>query len=83
MDIKITIADTEIEKLSEKQYEAYASELRARVKEIYPESHLVIAHYGDVTHSTADGFHDNDEVRIVVHELQQDVSLHGYWRKES
>lgn len=83
MDIKITIADTEIEKLSEKQYDAYASELRARVKEIYPESHLVIAHYGDVTHSTADGFHDNDEVRIVVHELQQDVSLHGYWRKES
>ena len=81
MDIKIFIADTEIEKLSKKQYDDYVSELRARVKEIYPESHLVITHYGDVTQSTADGFHDNDKVRIIIHELQQDVFLNGYWRK--
>jgi len=83
MDIKITLADTVIAKLSEKQYDAYTSELRARVKEIYPESHLVITHYGDVTHYIVDGFHDNEKVRIVVHELQQDVALHGYWLKQS
>jgi len=81
MDITISLADTDIAKLSEQQYDAYVSELRARVKEIYPESHLVITHYGDVTHSTVDGFHDNEKVRIIIHELQQDVSLHGYWRK--
>jgi len=82
MDIKISLADTDVEKLSEKQYDAYATELRARVKEVYPESHLLITHYGDVTSLTIDGFHDNDNVRIIVHELQQDVFLHGYWRKE-
>ena len=81
MDIKISIADTDIKELSEKQCDAYISELRARVKEVYPESNLIIAHYGDVTHSAVDGFHDNDKVRIVIHELQQDVFLHGYWRK--
>lgn len=81
MDIKITIADTDIEKFSEAQYDAYASELEARVKEIYPESNLVVTHYGDVTHSAVDGFHDNEKVRIVIHELQQDVFAHGYWRK--
>lgn len=81
MDITISLADTDIAELSEQQYDAYASELRARVKEVYPESHLVITHYGDVTHSVADGFHDNEKVRIVIHELQQDVFLHGYWRK--
>lgn len=83
MDIKILIADTEIEKLSEKQYDAYVSELRARVKEVYPESHLVIGHCGDVTYSTASGFHDNDKVQVIIHELQQDVALHGYWLKEA
>lgn len=81
MDITINLADTDIANLSEQQYDAYASELRARVKEIYPESHLVITHYGDVTHSVVDGFHDNEKVRIVIHELQQDVFLKGYWRK--
>lgn len=83
MDIKIAIADTDIKNLSEKQYDAYVAELRARVKEIYPESNLVIAHYGDITHSTADGFHNNDKVQIIIHELQQDVFLHGYWLKQS
>ncbi|MCS3434332.1 DinI family protein [Klebsiella sp. BIGb0407] len=81
MDITINLADTDITKLSEQQYDAYASELRARVKEIYPESHLIITHYGDVTHSVVDGFHDNEKVRIVIHELQQDVFSKGYWRK--
>lgn len=81
MDIKISIADTSFANFTEKQYDDYASELRSRVKEVYPESHLVIAHYGDATHSTAEGFHDNDKVRILVHELEQDVFLHGYWRK--
>lgn len=81
MDITISLADTDITQLSEQQYDAYVSELRARVKEIYPESNLVITHYGDVTHSVVDGFHDNEKVRIVIHELQQDVALHGYWRK--
>ncbi len=81
MDITISLADTDIAKLSEQQYEAYTSELRARVKEIYPESHLVITHYGDVTHSVVDGFHDNEQVQIIIHELQQDVALQGYWRK--
>ncbi|WP_300005780.1 penicillin-binding protein [uncultured Cedecea sp.] len=81
MHITITIADTDIEKFSEKQYDAYASELEARVKEIYPESNVIVTHYDGVTHSTVDGFHDNEKVRIVIHELQQDVFLHGYWRK--
>lgn len=81
MDITISLADADITKLSEQQYDAYVSELRTRVKEIYPESHLVITHYGDVTHSVVDGFHDNEKVRIIIHELQQDVALHGYWRK--
>lgn len=81
MDITISLADTDIAQLSEQQYDAYVSELRARVKEVYPESHLIIAHCGDVTHSVVDGFHDNEKVRIVIHELQQDVALHGYWRK--
>ena len=81
MDITIRLAETDIAQLSEQKYDAYVSELRARVKEVYPESHLIIAHSGDVTHSVVDGFHDNEKVRIVIHELQQDVALHGYWRK--
>lgn len=80
MDIKITIADSDIANLSTKQYDAFVSELRARVWEVYPESNLVIAHVGDVTAFTVDGFHDNHAVRVVVHELQQDVYLHGHWR---
>ncbi|AIJ09295.1 MULTISPECIES: DinI-like family protein [Edwardsiella] len=80
MDIKISIADTSIAHLSATEYDAYVAELGARVKEVYPESSLLIVHDGDETTFTAEGFHDNEEVRIVLHELQQDVQQHGHWR---
>lgn len=83
MDIKISIADASIAPLSQQQYQAYIAELEARVKEVYPESQVLIVHDCGETSFSASGFHDNDEVRIVVHELQQDVRQNGHWRKQS
>ncbi|MBS0895478.1 DinI-like family protein [Tatumella sp. JGM130] len=81
MEIKISIAGTDIATLSGQQYEAFTSELRVRVHEVYPQSQLLILREGDETRCIADGFHQNEHVSVVVNELLQDVLLHGYWRK--
>lgn len=82
MNIEINISNQEIKNLSEKSHEEYVSELRARIEEIYPESNVLILNYdGEVTLCNAEGFHDNNTVYFVVHEIQKDVFSNGYWRK--
>ncbi|CQJ54390.1 DinI-like family protein [Yersinia rohdei] len=81
MNIKISISDADKNALSVEKYDAYVAELSARVEEIYPESELLIVNDCDVTSCTVSGFHDNETVHQVVHELQLDVAQNGYWRK--
>lgn len=81
MEINIKISDDSIAQLSAKNYDAFSAELKARVLEVYPGSHLLITHdSGPTTFSTA-GFHDDNEAHIVLHELVEDVLKQGYWLK--
>lgn len=81
MEIKIKVADDSVQNLTQPAYDAYIAELTARVKEVYPSSNLLITHDVGPTIFTTHGFHDDDEARIVLHEILEDVHQHGHWLK--
>lgn len=78
MKITIKISDDAV---SQSLYDAFASELRARVLEVYPGSNLYIIHDTGATTFETSGFHDDKEAHIVLHELVEDVLHHGHWSK--
>lgn len=78
MKITIKISDDAV---SEKLYDAFSAELRARVLEVYPGSNLHIIHDSGATTFETSGFHNDNEAHVVLHELVEDVLHHGYWSK--
>lgn len=78
MKITIKISDDTV---SQKSYDAFTSELRARVLEVYPGSDLYIIHDSGATTFETSGFHDDKEAHVVLHELVEDVLKHGHWSK--
>ncbi len=44
MEITIKLSDDSTSQLSEKSYQAFTDELKARVLEVYPGSYLLITH---------------------------------------
>lgn len=81
MEIHIKVSDDLVSTLSEKSYDAFTSELHARVLEVYPGSNLFITHDSGATTFNTKGFHDDKEAHIVLHELVEDVFRHGHWLK--
>ncbi|HBO22833.1 MULTISPECIES: penicillin-binding protein [unclassified Providencia] len=81
MEINIKVSDDSVSKLTEKAYDLFTAELKARVLEVYPSSNLKVTHDCGPTTFTTSGFHDDKEAHIVLHELVEDVLKHGYWSK--
>ncbi|APC12163.1 DinI family protein [Providencia rettgeri] len=82
MEITIKLSDDSTSQLSEKSYQAFTDELKARVLEVYPGSYLLITHDSGPTTFQTNGFHDDNKVHIVLHELVEDVLKHGHWLQQ-
>lgn len=82
MEINIKLSDDPLSQLSEKSYDAFIAELKARVLEVYPGSYLLITHDNGPTTFQTKGFHDDNEAHIVLHELVEDVLKHAHWLKQ-
>ena len=81
MFIEIEISNEEIKNIPQKKYDEYTSELRSRIGEVHPDSKIfILTSDNDVALCTVDGFHDNNSVHLITHEIQKDVFNHGYWR---